>query len=179
MSDDDETVVMGRVTPPPPRIVVKKPRPAKNPFVVETELSHHEVCGEVISFRIMGTPQAQARGRSRILPGGRIIVYDPMKKTRDKLTLAMKESLEAAMVEQLSTHDNLPFFEDGNKVTMNCCFYIKDMRKDLDNLLKFLMDAMKDAIYVDDKWLFQAVLDKVVIQGALAEHCIVQLTKLP
>jgi Holliday junction resolvase RusA-like endonuclease len=44
-----------------------------------------------------------------------------------------------------------PTFE--NQLTINIKFYLKDKRRDATDMLKCLLDALKDILYPDDKWV--------------------------
>jgi Holliday junction resolvase RusA-like endonuclease len=109
-----------------------------------------------VDFTILGEPRVQNgwRVRWRGVPFPR--VYDP--RAREK-TLLRKE-VKRALVEG---GDDLPppTFPIHLKLKVRIKFYAASgHNKDLDNMTKFLLDALEGAIYADDKCIVEMHLSK-------------------
>ena len=46
------------------------------------------------------------------------------------------------------------------KLKLTVTFYINNLAKDVDNLLKFVMDGMQGIIYANDRAVFQVLTEK-------------------
>ena len=97
-----------------------------------------------VSLSILGSPIAQPRMKcyySRVL--SRLVVYDP---TKDK-KLTFKKIVRVALAEMGAT---FPLFDNGVKLKVTATFHVADTCKDVDNLLKFLLDSLALVIYKND-----------------------------
>ncbi len=92
-----------------------------------------------ISFTIPGEPRVQKRHRDRKV-GGK---YDPSAKD--------KESFLVQAMAQCRPDE--PLEED---LSMALLCYGKNLRGDIDNYLKFVMDALNGIYYVDDRQIKMA-----------------------
>ena len=108
-----------------------------------------------LDFCLIGEPFTQngwkVKWRGLPIP----IIYDP--RSREKT--ALRRALKRAMVEA-----NVPgttFFPPAIRLSVRI-YYFQDGAhdKDLDNMTKFLGDAMEGAIYPDDKMIWHCVTEK-------------------
>ena len=68
-----------------------------------------------------------------------------------------------------------PMFSSGTPLEVKVIFHVSNMRKDVDNLLKFVLDAMQGLVYVDDATIVHISATK--IRCAIGEQkTIVQVT---
>ena len=108
-----------------------------------------------VSLSILGSPIPQPHMKcyySRVL--SRLIVYDPTKDEK----LAFKRIVRVALAEMGAT---FPLFENGVKLKVTATFHVVDTRKDIDNLLKFLLDALAPVMYNNDNVIYSVVAKKV------------------
>ena len=58
---------------------------------------------------------------------------------------------------------NFPFFSSNDRpqVTVVVDFYVSNLRKDVDNMLKFVLDVMQTIVYRDDSCVFKVVATKI------------------
>lgn len=105
-----------------------------------------------------GPPQVQARPRFHWqVPAGRLVVYDPSQAMKR----AYRAACARAMMEVGITH--FPFFA-GQNLHIKVHFYIHNQAKDVDNLLKFVMDALETVVYENDRVICEATLKKVPVE---------------
>ena len=113
-----------------------------------------------VYLTIEGQPLAQPRPRFRSVKSGRHWIYNPAGQA--KTTLARKVS--AALGEIGILASTMPLF--NTYVDLTITFGVSDMSKDLDNLLKFIMDVLQDAnIYEDDRIVLKLRAEKVASQS--------------
>jgi Holliday junction resolvase RusA-like endonuclease len=108
---------------------------------------------------VEGTPLVQERHRVRWMPfrGARPTVYDPCSASKRGYKLAVRKAMSDIGV----THFPL-FLEERVKIKVT--FFVTNAGKDIDNLLKFVMDALQGVIYPNDRMVFQALVKKEVVE---------------
>ena len=97
-----------------------------------------------ISFTIPGEPRVQKRHRDRGKGRGK---YDPSAKD--------KESFLVQAMAQCRPDEPI---EGGLTMTVIC--YVKDKCGDVDNYLKFVMDALAGIYYVNDSQIHLAIVHR-------------------
>jgi Holliday junction resolvase RusA-like endonuclease len=108
------------------------------------------MANETLYLRLWGEPIAQPRPRARLgTRGGRIIVYDP--STRFKA--AGRILLDAALTE-IGLADR-PVFTTRRSILIQATFFTAESKKDIDNMLKFLLDVLEGPIYSDDRYVVE------------------------
>jgi Holliday junction resolvase RusA-like endonuclease len=108
-----------------------------------------------IDFVILGEPPAQNgfRIRTRGLPFPRI--YDPLASEKRQL----RNEVRRVLAEH--GFDHTPVFPDGTRVKVLAHYcYRPNRKKDLDNMSKFLLDALEMAVYADDDDIFDMHVTK-------------------
>jgi Holliday junction resolvase RusA-like endonuclease len=126
-----------------------------------------------ISFEILGRPPVQngwkmAWKRFK----GHPYLYDPKKREKMALRTAVK-----AAVREL-TRAQLPVFRN-TLLSASVVFHIEDiMGKDLDNMAKFLNDALEGAIMDDDKFVVQLFLSKIPVGQNESESTMVKFSSV-
>jgi Holliday junction resolvase RusA-like endonuclease len=109
-----------------------------------------------VSLCILGEPISQPRMRCYHSPPlGRVVVYDP---TQDE-KVAFQTTVRDAIAEVGAT---FPLFENDVKLKVTVTFHVMDMRKDIDNLLKFLLDALAKVMYNNDNMICSVVATKIM-----------------
>lgn len=108
-------------------------------------------------FEIQGPALTQNGWKVRTRAVGNPFVYDPMASRKGRLREAIRRSL--------SGPDQDAFlFQAGVRLKVRVVYHLTPaelFRKDVDNMSKFLFDAMQKAIYANDSSIFQADLEKV------------------
>ena len=120
--------------------------------IVASGINHRDVS---VSFKIFGTPPSQQRPRSRYFARvQRTVFYDPTANLKTIFARAIKLGLNL---------DNaaLPIYGDATtKFKMEVMCYLTNVAKDVDNLLKFVMDVLQVIVYLDDKMVYKAAIEK-------------------
>jgi Holliday junction resolvase RusA-like endonuclease len=119
-------------------------------MVVETNTA------TIVSLTILGEPLIQPRMRCYKNPvTGRPVVFDPARDEKLAFKRIVREALGAVGA------TTFPLFDDGVKLKVTATFHVVDMRKDIDNLLKFLLDALASVVYNNDNAIDFVVAKKV------------------
>ena len=96
----------------------------------------------VINATIAGKPVVQARHRFRRVPP--YLAYNPQAGQLQALHEAVKAGLRAVGVEG-------PVTFGIDDVLVDVEFYVSDFNKDIDNMAKFLLDALQGPLYTNDR----------------------------
>jgi Holliday junction resolvase RusA-like endonuclease len=104
---------------------------------------------------VKGPPIAQARPRVRVF-NGRARVYDPDQREKRAYRRAIRQAMA-----QLGITD-FPFFE-RRVLKLNVTFGLSNNAKDVDNLLKFVMDALESVVYDNDAWIVDVHAKKTTV----------------
>lgn len=158
-----------------------------------------------LSFVVKGVFAVQERGRiAAVHVGKKPRIYDPSAKEKKDFTAALREELEEYGVK------DFPFFTapQTNPLTskglmLEVAFFmnrIKDdfekvngveqlkeicqqypAKKDADNMLKFLMDALHDVVYDDDKCVVNIIASKSLIDtyDKNKAYSTIRISKIP
>jgi Holliday junction resolvase RusA-like endonuclease len=54
-----------------------------------------------------------------------------------------------------------PLFDDGVKLKVTCTFHVFDTRKDIDNMVKFLLDCLQSVLFKNDDMIYFIVAKKI------------------
>ena len=104
-----------------------------------------------VHLTIPGEPLSQPRHRVRRLfssGSGRVLFCDPAATQKREVKASIRSALVGVGVV------DFPVVQQ-RQVKVTADFYVANGRKDIDNLLKFIMDAIKSVVYSDDRWVFQ------------------------
>jgi Holliday junction resolvase RusA-like endonuclease len=113
---------------------------------------------QTLCLQFFGEPPTQIRLRAWYnAMRRRIVMYDPSKTVKD----AYKIILQAALAE-LGYHQGI-VFQEARPLKVTCRFYVKDERKDIDNMLKFFLDVMEKFVYKNDSKVHMVVATKVKV----------------
>ena len=108
---------------------------------------------ERLDIMVEGEPEVQERPRMSNL--GHVHMYDPSSKLKGKYRWAVLKALKGL---QLGTY---PVFSgELSEVRITVVFHVNNMLKDVDNLLKFVLDALETIVYANDRTVLQIVADK-------------------
>ena len=80
-------------------------------------------------------------------------MYDPCHPLKQACKEALRRGLAEIGVTELPIHRNV--------VNIIVNFHVRNVRKDLDNLLKFIFDVLEDVAYPNDAAVFGVVSNKV------------------
>ena len=110
---------------------------------------------------IKGVPQVQERPRIRMQTFARqATLYDPSSKCKIAFKLAVKAALTEVGIA------TFPLFSRYTKIKVVATCYIQNLAKDVDNLLKFVQDALESVVYTNDCMIFESCIKKVHIGRA-------------
>lgn len=119
--------------------------------VYDNSGSNVEECSFVIDGRAPVQNGWKCFLRSRRQP----VVYDPKKQAKN----ALREAVRCAFKE-LDDHINFPVFQT-TRVQMSVSFYLVNSGgRDIDNMVKFLQDAIEGVVFDNDKFVYEIHADK-------------------
>ena len=101
--------------------------------------------GELVQFDITGEPVAQRRPRVAFKCRQ---IYNPQSNDIKNLQQDFREALE-----MLGQDNTKPLFETTKRLTLSISFSMGKDNKDIDNMVKYYMDAMHQVVYANDKKL--------------------------
>ena len=100
----------------------------------------------LISTHIVGPVKVAPGVRARMIPGRRHpIIHQPVLPARRVLHRWAMEALQAIGIL------TFPCFPEGSQLKVKIVFRIKNMNKDLDNMLKFYFDALEGVCWHNDR----------------------------
>lgn len=105
-----------------------------------------------LSLSVLGEAVSQPRARVR---RSDVRIWDPA----DKKKLAFKRVIREALAGVGAT--SFPLFENDMKLKVTATFHVFNARKDVDNLVKFLLDSMEDIVYNNDNMVYLVVAKKI------------------
>ncbi|CAJ1935066.1 unnamed protein product [Cylindrotheca closterium] len=122
-----------------------------------TVLGVGETRGVSLQIFISGDPIAQPRPRFAVTRASRTYIYNPAARAKTFFSRKMKQELQET---GLASTANPIFTLPGVEVQVQ--FGLADMSKDLDNMLKFILDVLEDAgVYANDRLVRKIVAEKV------------------
>jgi Holliday junction resolvase RusA-like endonuclease len=113
-----------------------------------------------IYIDIQAPPMVQQRPRVRFLPLIRTpLIYDPSQRQKRAYRVAVMQALAQLGVA------HFPIFPHHRdlKLRISAIFFVQNINKDLDNLLKFVFDALQGAIYLNDRVIWEVTAKKVQV----------------
>jgi Holliday junction resolvase RusA-like endonuclease len=112
-----------------------------------------------IYLTIPGVPMVQQRARIRWcrLAFQRPRMYDPCSVAKKAYRLAVKNALTDVGV------SSFPIFGNDDHLQLIVNFGVSNQGKDLDNLLKFVMDALQGVVYRNDSRIWISKQDKISV----------------
>jgi len=117
-----------------------------------------------IYISIEGQPLAQPRPRFRVLSNGRSWMYNPAMHPKTELA----QKVRAALREIGLSVESAPLFTTYLGLTIK--FGVSDMSKDLDNMMKFIMDVLEDAnVYGNDRAVLKLHAEKLMSRSGFTE----------
>ena len=121
--------------------------------VYDCIVSFNKAGGKCLEFTILGEPVAQNRWHIRWRGLTFPIMYDPLAIEKKALNNAIKQAL-------MEIDEPHPMYQQQRirvDVVLHLC---NATSKDLDNMAKFLLDALQGVCYNDDKFIFELCLSK-------------------
>ena len=109
-----------------------------------------------VSLSVMGVPVAQPRIRfRRIIRAFRVIPYDPAQLEKR----AFRTEVLNAFLGVGATR--FPLFDVPAQLRVTVTFYVFDMRKDIDNLIKFCLDSLEGVVFRNDAMIYEVLAKKI------------------
>jgi Holliday junction resolvase RusA-like endonuclease len=105
---------------------------------------------------VKGSPPVQARPRVTSIAGRRHF-YDPSARSKRAFKRGMRKALQ-----DLGIH-RFPTMNQAARLRLGTTFFLSNEGKDMDNLLKCLMDALTSIICANDAIIFDVEMKKVPI----------------
>ena len=109
---------------------------------------------EQLVLTIRGPPVAQPRMRARRLPH-RVVLFDPSSGVKKSLKTAIKNELVALGVSRF------PMFAANTTLKVIVVFYVANINKDIDNMLKFVLDVFQGSVYGNDNTICSIDAQKI------------------
>ena len=98
---------------------------------------------DTLTMSVTGNAIAQARHRVRRVNTSRLVFYDPHQREKVSFRLAVKESLQDVGIQYFPVFRNV-------HVRVHVSFFVRNLNKDLDNMIKFVLDALQSVVYRND-----------------------------
>ena len=109
---------------------------------------------------ILGVPESQPRPRIRRLVNNRVVVYDPSSPKKRACRNAISNALAEIGV------STTPVFATNLSLKVTVHFHVSNRKKDIDNMLKFVLDAMQHVVYGNDDTIHYVEVLKIVCATA-------------
>jgi Holliday junction resolvase RusA-like endonuclease len=123
----------------------------------------------IFHIEIKDKPLVAERPRFRyLLPSRRAYCYDLCQANKHAIWAAVRQALEECGITRF------PFFV-GKELKVVVTFYVKNRRKDVDNLLKFVSDALQTVVYKNDSCIFDVHAKKKAVQWAEEESTTIKI----
>ena len=120
----------------------------------------------IIQITSPGEPQVQAR--LRFAQRG---FFDPQKEFKKEFRLRIKSDLESHGTTQF------PIFDPTTNLRITVTFHVCRMTKDIDNLLKLILDVLNGVIYHNDAAVTMIVAQKLRVESSnQSNHAFTDLT---
>ena len=113
-------------------------------YVADSFMVYDHDDNMTVNVTLIGVPVAQPRPRIKRLSNNRVIVYDPSQPKKTKCRSAVRLSLQEIGINQR------PIFSGQEPLSVTAYFYVSSNAKDLDNMLKFLLDVLEGPVYLND-----------------------------
>jgi Holliday junction resolvase RusA-like endonuclease len=111
----------------------------------------------ILHIEIDDEPLVAERARFHFLRRSRhTICYDPCRFNKRAVRAACRQALEECGV------TGFPFFVN-KELKVVVTFFVKNRRKDVDNLLKFILDALQTVAYKNDCCIFDVHAKKKAV----------------
>ena len=111
---------------------------------------------QAVNIDIKGEPRVQERTRfSR--RGGISRLYDPSSALKTQFRDAVRDSLTDLGISGFPLYGGQG---DDTTIQITVVFPITNMAKDIDNLLKFVLDTLQTVIYANDRLVMKVVAEK-------------------
>ena len=123
-----------------------------------------------VSLTIEGTPVSQPRTRLRRM-SSRVLVFDPASQAKRSTRSAVLSSLRQLGAVQF------PLFPEQATVCVNATFHVSNMQKDIDNMLKFVLDVLQGPIFANDSAVLRVAVEKV--EATSTEYTAIEIANWP
>jgi Holliday junction resolvase RusA-like endonuclease len=120
---------------------------------------------DILMLQVVGECVPQPRICGHIIPrqGNRTIYYDPSQKKRAAWLEAVRTAIMAVGTTDFPIFTGFPC---TLKLKVTVTFYINNLLKDVDNLLKFVLDGMQGTVYANDRDVYIVVTKKRALTTA-------------
>lgn len=138
--------------------------------MIETSISYqqnenHDPTNTCIQITSPGEPQVQSR--PRIVNRG---IFDPQRAFKTEFRRRIQSDLERHGIH------HFPIFSSGTNLRVTVTFHVFRMTKDIDNLLKLILDVLNGAVYSNDADVTMVVAQKRKAQSNSSDHAYTFLT---
>jgi Holliday junction resolvase RusA-like endonuclease len=111
---------------------------------------------KTIYVTVDGSPPVQARPRIRAGRGG-VCFYDPSARSKRAFKRALLQALR-----ELGIYE-VPIMRPAFHLRLTVTFFLSNVGKDVDNLLKYLMDALQSIVCANDAIVFKVGMGKEAV----------------
>jgi Holliday junction resolvase RusA-like endonuclease len=125
------------------------------------------------SFTIHGAPLVQNGWKLAWKRNRHPVIYDPMQKQK----IVLRANLRSGLFDLLQ-RSSFPIFAHRT-LRVEVVFSIHNLHcKDIDNMMKFLFDAMQHVIYNNDSCIMTAIVNKIEAHEEDEESTFVKITTI-
>jgi Holliday junction resolvase RusA-like endonuclease len=143
-------------------IIVSSPRATRLQSITSVQL---EVKGEAcVQIRM------QAKGiwrKAKWLA----ILWDPSSKAKRLYKVAVRSALEETGLSAF------PVYRSPQILEIVVTFMVYNSLKDVDNLLKFVMDALQSTVYGNDRYVYKVTAEKVLVFNRTEEATYIEIRR--
>ena len=124
----------------------------------------------IISMDILGEPKAQESYHLAIGRNGRPYLYDPSARDKTRLHNTLRTAIMAHL--GFTEDTDFPLFKEPDNDELKLAVTVKyhiSVNKDIENMCKFLFDAMQHVVYNNDKSVWELQTQKLLVNEAEAK----------
>jgi hypothetical protein len=130
--------------------------------------------GKSVQIIVHGSPLVQQRHRGRyLIAAARTLVWDPCKASKRSFRDVVRAALEGLGLDD----DDFPCF-CGKALIFDVSFHVMNTSKDVDNLLKFVLDALQTVLYSNDRFIYDIHARKRRVYHVGDENTIIEVKAL-
>ena len=130
-------------------------------FTADGVLMSNREAPPFVGLEVRGEPRVQERHRINMRVPGHPTIWDPS----GPLKSSFRNAVTRALIELGTDGRAFPLYAPGDAINITIVFATSNMAKDLDNLLKFVFDALQGVVYGNDRRILSVRAEKVQVQA--------------
>jgi Holliday junction resolvase RusA-like endonuclease len=143
-------------------------------IIVSSPRATHLQSINSVQLEVKGEPMVQIRMQAKgIFKHAKwfAILWDPSSKAKKLFKVAVKSALEETGLSAF------PVYMSPQILEIVVTFMIYNSLKDVDNLLKFVMDALQSTVYGNDRYVYKVTAEKVLVPRKTEEVTYIEIIR--